>query len=497
MNKARRSNLWGIAGIAAFVCCVCLGQSALAACPSADLNGDCVVNFLDFQMMASQGSLLDLHTMAAQWLETDDDPPTILSQVDMQTEEPNSFAVQFVVVGKQRLDRTVFQYECEVILTNLSAATFENAQLVMVAWPDNMTVIDPHVSFGGAPIEPGESAAGIDTCTFTVDRSQAIDPAEIIWRYVTAPPDMVFIPGGTFQMGGHHCPSYSCPFELPLHQVLSDSFFMNKYEITNQQYCDYLNSARDACDIKIYDSIVYALSDTNDSLPYCSAHSADFHAQIDYSGGIFSVRSKGGRSMANDPMVEVSWYGAAAYCNWRSQQEGKEQRYNLSTWDCDFSKHGYRLPTEAEWEYAARAGLEGRRFPWGDTISHSQANYYSRWDEGCPHYPYDVSPTPGYHPTWNDGVHPYTSPVGSFAANAYGLYDMVGNIWEWCNDWYHSDYYDHSPTSNPTGPTSGTDRVLRGGCFTDRAVSCRIAVWGCGRPDRRRDINGFRIILDL
>jgi formylglycine-generating enzyme required for sulfatase activity len=196
--------------------------------------------------------------------------------------------------------------------------------------------------------------------------------------------------------------------------------------------------------------------------------------------------------MSNDPMLLVSWYGAAAYCNWLSQQEGKEECYNLSTWDCDFRKHGYRLATEAEWEYAARGGQAGKRFPCGDTITHSQANYHSSSS-----FSYDISPTRGFHLTWNDGIYPYTSPVGSFPPNGYGLYDMAGNAWEWCNDWYLSTYYNSSPSNNPTGPPPGVYRVLRGGSWVYYASLCRVAFRDFTYPDIRTDHIGFRVVLDF
>ena len=309
------------------------------------------------------------------------------------------------------------------------------------------------------------------------------------------PGDMVYIPDGNFVMGDHFSPEGS-PDELPLHAVLLDSFFMSRYEITNQQYCDYLNDANSLGLIEVRGGVVYASPGGTD--PYCDTHAYDTHSQIDYNdvSGTFSVRTKGAppRDMNDDPMVEVSWYGAAAYCNWRSGEEGYEACYNLSTWDCNFSKHGYRLPTEAEWEYAARGGLSGKRFPWSDpNITHSQANYYAAPGS----YPYDVSPTSGFHPDWDDAPYPYTSVVGSFSANGYGLYDMAGNVWEWCNDWYDSDYYDTSPYDNPTGPGSGPGRVLRGGGWDNDAYYCRVAYrYGYSPVNRFHDL-GFRIVLDL
>ena len=309
------------------------------------------------------------------------------------------------------------------------------------------------------------------------------------WLEGVIPQDMVLIPGGTFEMGDSFAEGNAD--ERPVHPVMLDSFYMGKYEITNGQYCDYLNSALSQGLITVTGGVVYKPG-SGTSYPYCDTHSADTDSQIDYSGGVFSVRTKSDRDMSYDPMVEVSWYGAVAYCNWRSQKEGYEQCYDLSTWACDFSKKGYRLPTEPEWEYAARGGLAGSRFPWGDTITHSQANYYSTTS-----YAFDTSPTRGYHPTWNDGIEPYTSPVGSFSANGYSLYDMVGNVWEWCNDRWQTDYYNTSPYYNPPGPASGPERVIRGSAWSSLGDACRVAYRGFSSPSRRFFYVGFRLILDL
>jgi sulfatase modifying factor 1 len=179
----------------------------------------------------------------------------------------------------------------------------------------------------------------------------------------------------------------------------------------------------------------------------------------------------GAGKTANNPVQSVDWFDAVKWCNARSQQAGLTPVYYADTnltqvytngettnlfanWTAD----GYRLPTEAEWEKAARGGLSGQRFPWGNTISESQANYYGNTSG----YSYDLGPN-GYNSIGIiGGTSPASSPVGSFAANGYGLYDMAGNVFEWCWDWYGTPY-GQPTTNNPTGPASGIYRVVRGG----------------------------------
>ena len=326
------------------------------------------------------------------------------------------------------------------------------------------------------------------------------DLIEMADQWLTADPnilnEMVYLPFGVFEMGNHHSDGGSD--ELPLHPVQPKSFFIGRYEVTNSQYCDFLNSAILAGDIKVDGGIVYAAADSTNSYVYCDTHSYNADSQIDYSGGVFSVRTKGEppRDMSNDPMVKISWYGSAAYCNWRSSQKGYQYCYNQSNgWDWDPNSNGYRLPTEAEWEYSAGGGEHSPyyRFPWGDTISHSQANYYADPNS----YSYDVSPTKGFHPAYNDTVFPYTAPVGSFAPNGFGLYDMIGNVNEWCSDWYGENYYSTSPVNNPTGPASGIFRVLRGGSWGHYADRGRTATRHNRNPGARYNNYGFRIVLDL
>ena len=262
--------------------------------------------------------------------------------------------------------------------------------------------------------------------------------------------DIALIPAGNFQMGNLMDPVEGNADELPVHTVYVSAFYMDRYEVTKARWDD----------VRAWGLI---------------------HGYTDIPAG-------SGKA-ATHPVQTISWYNMVKWCNARSEMEGLTPVYftddaqtvlyqtgnvNVTNAQVKWSANGYRLPTEAEWEKAARGGTSGHRFPWSnvETITHSQANYSSSAS-----YSYDVSPTRGYHPTFAVNGGPYTSPVGYFASNGYGLYDMAGNVWEWCWDWYGSSYYSTSPSIDPQGSPTGSVRVLRGGSWIDDggAHNCRVA----------------------
>lgn len=284
------------------------------------------------------------------------------------------------------------------------------------------------------------------------------------------PAEMVSIAAGTFSMGDSFGEGDSD--ELPVHSVMLSAYQIRRYEVTNQEFADTLNWANG----KGY--LTTASTATADAYGVQLLDVDDSGCQISYSGGQFTVDTRDGQSMADHPVVEVSWYGAAVYSNWLSEAQGLQSCYDTSTWAFDSSKNGYHLPTEAQWERAAgwNGSSQNLYGNGGDTISSSDVNY-------ARNNPLGLSAVP------------YTSPVGNFPAGSSpaGAFDMSGNVWEWCSDWYDSGYYSSSPSSDPTGPTSGSSRVRRGGSWDNIESVCRSALRGWSAPSNTDFRVGFRL----
>ncbi len=278
---------------------------------------------------------------------------------------------------------------------------------------------------------------------------------------LATPPGMVLIPAGSFTMG------------------------------------DTLDGESDAIPINIYVSQFYM--DIN--LVSLSQWQSVYFWATNHGYGFVNV---GTGKAANNPVQTVDWYDAVKWSNARSVQGGLTPVYYTDagfthiytngevTRYMNMAANGYRLPTEAEWEKAARGGLSGQRFPWGNNIDENLANYYG----ATASYTYDLGPN-GYNAVGSvGGTSPATSPVGSFAPNGYGLFDMAGNVFEWCGDWYGTPYGQPTAT-NPTGPTSGSYRVLRGGFWSDVANVARCAHRDNYDPYVAYCLFGFRCVRGL
>ena len=233
---------------------------------------------------------------------------------------------------------------------------------------------------------------------------------------------MILLPGGSFTMGDPNGSADEAP-----HKVSVSPFYIDKYKVSQEDYQKVTNE--------------------NPSKWKAKDH----------------------------PVEEVRWSDAVRYCNLRSKLDGLKPCYDLTTWECDFTANGYRLPTEAEWEYAARGGTNTRYF-FGD--DRGKLKLYG-W--------------------FKDNSGGRTRPLGQKLPNPFGLYDAYGNVWEWCNDFYKVDYYKESPATDPRGPQKGKTRVLRGGCWNTSDAKCSSAYRynedpGYTDPCFGYDIYGFRCV---
>src|SRR5215204_1698428 len=307
---------------------------------------------------------------------------------------------------------------------------------------------------------------------------------------------MVLITGGEFEMGADN--DQSSEDEYPKHKVRVSPFYMDATEVTNAQFAAFVKStgyvttaekkpnweelkatlppgtAKPHDSLLVAASLVFRATDGPVNL-------RDYNLWWSWKAGANWKHPEGPASSiekkSNFPVVHVSWDDAIAYCKWA----------------------GKRLPTEAEWEFAARGGLQNNVYPWGSEHINSGRPKANSWEGKFPH-----------HNETKDGYF-RSAPVKSFAPNGYGLYDMAGNVWEWCSDWYHADYYKtiaNTTSTNPKGPAKSFDpddpymqkKSMRGGSFlcNDRYCSgYRVARRMKSSPDTGLEHTGFRCVKDV
>lgn len=274
----------------------------------------------------------------------------------------------------------------------------------------------------------------------------------------------VRIPGGWFAMGDAFDEGYPADGETPVHELELSSFLIDATAVTNTSFATFVKDTgyvTEAEELGV--SAVFHLAFRGDAADVLH-RIAEVPWWLAVRGANWRHPEGPGSDVArrqNHPVVHVSWNDAMAYCAWA----------------------GKRLPTEAEWEYAARGGLQRARFPWGDELTPRGKWQCNIWQGEFP-----------ASNTLEDG-YLTTAPVNSFRANDYGLHQMAGNVWEWCADWYDADYYAASPALDPQGPEKGEARAMRGGSFLCHHSYChryRVAARSSNTPDSASANTGFR-----
>jgi formylglycine-generating enzyme required for sulfatase activity len=279
---------------------------------------------------------------------------------------------------------------------------------------------------------------------------------------------MVEVPGGAFLMGTDGPWAYAGDGEGPVHEVAVDPFLIDVTAVTNEAFATFVDATGHVTDAERYEwSFVFAGLLPDDFEATRAVAQTPWWRQV---YGATWRTPDGPQSSIDDrgdhPVVHVSWQDATAYASWA----------------------GKRLPTEAEWEYAARGGLERMLFPWGNDLEPDGVHRMNVWQ--------------GTFPTENSLADGFfgTAPVTAYEPNGFGLYNMTGNVWEWCSDWYDANYYRASPRENPKGPDAGENRVMRGGSYLCHASYCRryrVGARSGNGPDSSTGNLGFRCARDV
>jgi formylglycine-generating enzyme len=281
------------------------------------------------------------------------------------------------------------------------------------------------------------------------------------------PGSLVSLPGGGFSMGSEDPFAYPDDGEGPVHEVRLEPFRIDRYAVSNERFAAFVLATGYVTDAERWGwSFVFEGLLPEDFPPTHSVAAAPWWRQVD---GAQWRHPEGPHSdlagRGNHPVVQVSHNDALAYCGWA----------------------GVRLPSEPEWEFAARGGLEGMAFPWGNELEPGGEHRMNVWQ--------------GEFPARNTAEDGYlgTAPVDAFPPNGYGLHNCTGNVWEWTADWFDPGWYPLSPMENPSGPVSGERRVTRGGSYICHASYCRryrVSARSANMPDDATGHIGFRVAAD-
>jgi sulfatase modifying factor 1 len=282
---------------------------------------------------------------------------------------------------------------------------------------------------------------------------------------------MVRLPGGSFLMGTDEAAGFPDDGEGPVREVWVDPFEIDAYVVSNRRFAAFVEDTGYVTDAERFGwSYVYAGFVTAEHRKR-SRRPADTPWWCGVPGATWREPEGPGSGIDDrwdHPVVHVSWADAAAFCEWAGG--------------------GLRLPTEAEWEYAARGGLSQARYPWGDELTPGGEHRCNIWQ--------------GRFPFKNTGEDGYlgTAPVDAFEPNGFGLYNVAGNVWEWCADWFSPDWHVTGPRRNPAGPPRGEARVIRGGSYMCHESYCnryRVAARSRNTPDSSGGNMGFRCARSL
>lgn len=300
--------------------------------------------------------------------------------------------------------------------------------------------------------------------TAGLTQSGAVSPSR-----ETSKENMVFLPGGEYKMGTNEKNGFPADGEGPVRKVKVDPFYIDVHAVTNGEFALFVKDTGYKTEAEQYGwSFVFYqfLSPRTANQVKQMVQGTPWWRVVE---GAYWYQPEGSDSTIDErmdhPVIHVSWNDALAYCKWA----------------------GKRLPTETEWEFAARGGLDQKTYPWGNKLTPDGEHYCNIWQGK---FPQENTKEDGY-----DG----TAPADSFLPNGYGLYNMAGNVWEWCSDWFVRSIHQRGGRENPKGPVKGTARVMRGGSYLCHKSYCnryRAAARTSNTPDSSTGNIGFRCVVN-